>query len=90
MNQIENGSITTGFDLAHLVAAFWRGLQKLWLAAVIFTLLTTGILGFQSWRNYRPSYTASATFTVYVGTSLQSNTPTYNAAAAQQLASTFP
>ena len=85
-----NSSVVSKFDLAHLFAAFRRGLKRLWLPSILLIVLLSGIMGFRAWRSYRPVYTASATFTVYVGSSLQSTTPTYNAAAAQQLANTFP
>ena len=89
MNQ-ESITSSTRFDVGHIIAAARRGLRRLWVYCLIGTILLAAVMGFRSWRSYVPSYTARATFTVYVGTSLQSTTPTYNAAAAQQLANTFP
>ena len=88
MNQ-ENTAVTQ-IDLAHLIAAFRRGFRRLWLPALLVIVLLAGTMGFRSWRSYRPVYTASATFAVYVGSELQSSTPTYNAAAAEQMSKTFP
>ena len=89
MNHGES-TVAARLDPAHIIAAFKRGFKRLWLPAIIAIVLLAGILGFRAWRSYRPSYTASATFTVYVGNALQASTPTYNAAAAEQLANTFP
>ena len=83
MNQ--ESSYVTNFDLMHIVAALRRGFKRLWLPAILLIALLSGIMGFRAWRSYRPSYTASATFTVYVGNTLQASAPTYNSAAAQQL-----
>ena len=74
----------------HLLQMLMRGFKRLWLYALILTVLLGRLMGFRAWRSYRPSYTASATFTVYVHRTLQASTPTYNAAAAEQLANTFP
>lgn len=87
MNQEQKNSSQLSFT--RLFSAFIRGARRLWWVTLLIVLLG-GVLGLRSWRSYSPQYTASATFTVYVGDPLQASTPVYNAATAEQMEKTFP
>ena len=87
MNQERTSSKT---EMTHLLQMFLRGLRRLWLAGLLLCLLLGAWFGLRAWRSYVPSYTASATFTVYSTGALQSTSQTYNTATAEQMAKTFP
>ena len=53
-------------------------------------MLFAGFFGWRSYSSYVPSYTASASFTVTVVNPLYAGVKSYNAAAAEQMALTFP
>ena len=61
----QQDQVTSALEMNHLLQMLIRGFHRLWLYALILTLLLAGYMGLRSWRNYVPSYTASATFTVY-------------------------
>ena len=88
MNQEQNTA--SPLSLRRIFSAFLRGLRRLWWVTLLLVVLLGGALGFRAWRSYVPQYTASATFTVYVGNPLQASTPVYNSATAEQMAKTFP
>ena len=81
---------SSAMEMNQLLQMFLRGFRRLWLYGLILTLALAGYLGLRAWRSYVPSYTASATFTVYSTSALQSASQTYNTATAEQMAKTFP
>ena len=87
---MKQDQVTSALEMNHLLQMLIRGFRRLWLYALILTLLLAGYMGLRSWRSYVPSYTASATFTVYSTSALQSTSQTYNTATAEQMAKTFP
>ena len=87
MNQDQ---MTSAFDLNHLMQMFFRGFRRLWLYGLILTFLLGSYMGIRAWRSYVPTYTATATFTVYSTSALQSTSQSYNTATAEQMAKTFP
>ena len=87
---MKQDQVTSALEMNHLLQMLIRGLHRLWLYALILTLALAGYMGLRSWRSYVPSYTASATFTVYSTSALQSTSQTYNTATAEQMAKTFP
>ena len=64
--------------------------RRLWWLAVVLIVALSGLLALRTKLNYRPVYTASATFTVYVGNPMQSEIRGYNTSTAEQMAKTFP
>lgn len=79
-----------GIDLSVLVGDLLRTARRLWWLLLVLAALAGGILGARAWFSYRPQYQATASFTVTVANPLQSDVRTYNAAAAEQMAKTFP
>ena len=70
-------------DLLHMAR------RLLWLGAIL-VLLFGALFGWNRHRNYSPVYNATATFTITVTNPLYSGVKAYNAAAAEQMAETFP
>ena len=87
---MKQDQVSSSMELNHLLQMFLRGLRRFWLYGLLLTLLLAGLMGYRAWRSYVPSYTASATFTVYSTSALQSTSQTYNTATAEQMAKTFP
>ena len=79
-----------GIDLGILLGDLLRvGRRLVWLCAALVVTFSA-VLCLREYRAYRPSYQASATFTVYVANPLQSEVRSYNTATAEQMAKTFP
>jgi capsular polysaccharide biosynthesis protein len=70
-------------DLLHVAG------RLIWLG-VLFAVLLGFAFGLRAHRSYAPSYRAEATFTVTVTNPLYSSVKSYNLAAAEQMAKTFP
>ena len=79
-----------GIDLSVLVGDLLRTARRLWWLLLVLAALAGGILGARAWFSYRPQYQATASFTGTVATPLPWDVRTYNAAAAEQMAKTFP
>ncbi|MGN1009209.1 MAG: polysaccharide biosynthesis tyrosine autokinase [Butyricicoccus sp.] len=82
----ETGRIDLGILFGDLLRTAKR---KIWLL-VVLVVLCAGAKGAKMWFSYRPQYQATASFTVTVTNPLQADVRTYNAAAAEQMAKTFP
>ncbi len=76
---------------------FWRGFVKFWWIGVVFAIIFGGAMFYNSYSNFTPSYTASATFTVHTQNATLSGDGGvsaysfyYDRGTADQLASVFP
>lgn len=79
-----------GIDLRVILTDLLHGAKRtLWLAVVLVAVCASALC-WRTYRSYRPSYQATASFTVYVTNPLYSGTRFYNAATAEQMAKTFP
>ena len=88
MNEYEQNS--GKLDLGILLHDCLMTARRLWWLAVALVVVFSGLLVLRTKLNYRPVYTADATFTVYVGNPMQSEIRGYNTSTAEQMAKTFP
>lgn len=77
-------------DITVLLRGCWRSFRYLMKYGILLMALLAGLMCFRSWRSYSPVYEASASFTVKVTNPFYGSQAYYNAAAAQQMAATFP
>lgn len=82
----ENGRI----DLGILFGDALRTAKRMLWLLIVLVVLGAGVKSARMWFSYRPQYQATASFTVTVTNPLQADVRTYNAAAAEQMAKTFP
>ncbi len=94
MTQNENERVKpTPIDLSVFLGDCLRGLCRSWAVLLVIVVVLAAIGGARSYRNYRPMYRCSASFTV---TSAQSEDPNYSysyyydQSTASQMAATFP
>ena len=77
-------------DLFILLDDFLKEAKRMWLLAIVLIALgAAGLTGYQ-YLHYRPSYVATASFTVQVSNPLHANVSSYNSKTAEQLAKTYP
>lgn len=77
-------------DLFVLLEDFLKEAKRMWLLAlVLVSVCAAGLTGYR-YVNYRPSYAATASFTVRVANPLYASVSGYNSQTAEQLAKTFP
>lgn len=79
-----------GIDLRIILMDMIQGAKRMLWLAVALVVLCTSVLCWRTYRSYRPSYRAAASFTVYVTNPLYSGARLYNATTAEQMAKTFP
>ena len=78
------------------VTDFIKGLKKLWWVCVLLSVIFGSVLSVRGVMNYKPKYSASATFVVSmqsdsgVNTGLSKYSYNYDVTTAEKLASTFP
>ena len=73
-------------DLFILLDDFLKEARRMWLLALVLIVLgAAGLTGYR-YLHYRPSYVATASFTVQVSNPLYGNTMNYNSKTAEQLA----
>lgn len=81
-------------DVITMIQDFFRVLRRMLRHVVLLAVIGGVLLGWNAERNYTAYYTASATFTISVREEqvldVGSNSAYYDAAAAEQLATTFP
>lgn len=78
-------------DLMRIVNDMWKGAKRFWLILVIVVILSGVLFGVRTYRNYSPSYSASATFTISSSAdSLYTSTSYLNSRTASQIVNTFP
>lgn len=77
-------------DLHLLLSDFLSAAKQTVLLGVLLVIFAGALLGYRAYHSYVPLYRAEASFTVTVTNPLYSGVRTYNAAAAEQLAKTFP
>ena len=77
-------------DLYILLDDFLKEAKRMWfLALVMIVLGAAGLTGYR-YLHFRPSYEATASFTVQVSNPLYANVGGYNSKTAEQLAKTYP
>ena len=77
-------------DLFILLDDFLKEAKRMWfLALVMIVLGAAGLTGYR-YLHFRPSYVATASFTVQVSNPLYANVGGYNSKTAEQLAKTYP
>lgn len=76
-------------DLLYYVDSIWKAYKKLWWLLLLFMVIGCWVGFFITLRQYSPSYTAKATFTVNISNGSQVSTY-YNNTTAVQMARTFP
>ena len=77
-------------DLMVLLEDFLREARRLWVVGFVLVVLCGAFFGIRAKAAYRPSYQASATFTVKVADPLYASVASYNIKTAEQMAKTFP
>ena len=90
MNNENNENKIAGIDLNILLHDFFAIARRRIAMLLLFLVLSIGAIGTWEYLSYKPSYTAQATFTIYVSNPLQSTIQSYNTATAEQMAKTFP
>ena len=77
-------------DLFILLDDFLKEAKRMWLLALVLIVLgAAGLAGYR-YLHYRPSYVATASFTVQVSNPLYGGVSGYNSKTAEQLAKTYP
>lgn len=77
-------------DLFVLLDDFLKEAKRLWMLAVLLiAAFAAGLTGYK-YLTYRPTYVATAAFTVRVSNPLYASVSGYNSKTAEQLAKTFP
>lgn len=93
MQEQTNEAVQT-LDLNRIWKNFCRILRRTWWLALLLAALIGGYRYYQSWKNFRPLYTASASFSVkssFISTTdLIDTTQYYNSQATEQVVSSFP
>ena len=77
-------------DLYSFLDDFLKVARRHLLLGLVLVLLLGGAMGLRSYLSYRPSYTASVSFSVRVANPIYGGTSTYNSATAEQMAKTLP
>ena len=80
-------------DLIRVINHMWKGVKRYWLMLILLMILGGAFFYLRADKNYAPSYSASATFTInsdYSGLYNSSNTSYYNSKTAGQIVKTFP
>lgn len=77
-------------DLYDLLRGLWRSARHFFLRGCVLMVVLALVLVWYTGSAYVPQYEASASFTVQINNTLTSVQQYYNAAAAEQLVSTFP
>lgn len=78
------------------ISDLWRGFLKFWWVCLILAVLVAGLVFCESYLNFKPVYSVSATFTVQTqdvnanGDAVSSYSFYYNRTTAAQLSETFP
>lgn len=87
-NQVEEAE---KIDLMRVINNMWKGFKRYWLLLVLLVVMAAGLMGFRTYRNYSPVYSANATFTITVDDMAFYNSSGYmNSKAATQIVNTFP
>ena len=77
-------------DLFILLDDFLKEARRTWILALALIVLgAAGLTGYR-YLQFRPSYEATASFTVQVSNPLYANVGSYNAKTAEQLTKTYP
>ncbi len=91
----EKSSAEINIDL--YLSDIWKGFTKFWCIGVVLAIVFGGLMFYRSYKNYKPSYEASATFTVHTENAtlsgdggLSAYSFYYDRGTADQLASIFP
>ena len=90
MEQVTTQENNSGIDLRFLIWDLLRAARAIAWIGVLLVVLFAAVFGWRAYSSYTPSYTASASFTVTVTNPLYAGIKTYNSAAAEQMALTFP
>ena len=77
-------------DLFILLDDFLKEAKRMWFLALVLIVLGAAGLTFYRYLHFRPSYEATASFTVQVSNPLYANVSSYNSKTAEQLAKTYP
>lgn len=83
-------NIPEKIDLYDLLRGLWRSARHFFLRGCILMVVLALVMVYYTGSAYVPQYEASASFTVQITNSLASVQQYYNAAATDQLVSTFP
>ena len=86
---LENKEIQK-IDLFALLGHFLKEAKRRIALLLVLVVLCGSVFSAYSYMNYRPSYTAYASFTVKVANPLYAGVSTYNSKTAEQMATTFP
>ena len=77
-------------DLTEMISGVLRSARHLMRQGILLMIGLAVLFGLRGWRSYRPQYEATASFTVRVSNPFYATQQHYNAAAAEQMAMTFP
>ena len=77
-------------DLTEMLQGILRSVRRLMRTGILLMAVLAILMCVKTWRGYSPYYEASASFTVRVTNPFYATQQHYNAAAAEQMAQTFP
>lgn len=90
MNNEEMQGAYPKIDLTEMLQGILRSVRHLARQGIALVVVLSVLMCFKTWKNYTPVYEASASFTVRVSNPFYATQQHYNAAAAEQMAQTFP
>ena len=90
MNSDLNEKSNSKIDIFDLLVGMYKGALSMIVPGILLVIAASAFFCFNTWRNYVPTYKASASFSVKVTNPLYSGQQYYNNSAAEQMAETFP
>ena len=90
MNQEQMDMEYPTINLFELLRGLAKSAVRMLIPGVLLVALMSGFWCFRAWRGYVPMYQATASFTVQMKNPFYATQQSYNNAAAEQMAKTFP